>query len=269
MTVEERIHDQIRIEYSTTHSVACLIMERGDTAANSFTASKVEAMSEALEEINDVADCLILFGEQEFSVGADLRSIHETPESMKPTQIDNIAAASHRFIRKLRDFPAPVLAAIKGVAAGGGLGFALSCDLITMHENATLDPAYARIGLTPDNATPYFLTKILGPYKAREIFFNPEPITASEAIDFGIATQSYDGPESEFLDAAFEQATDLAKGPTDVYAETKKLVDTALEVRLDDHLDQEQDTIKRMSDSETFTEGLSAFIEKRDPDWKD
>ena len=267
MPREERIHDQVRIEYTANSDVACLIMERGEAPINSFTASKVDSMSDALEALNDTVDCLVFYGEPEFSVGADLRSVKEAPTEMRPARIDDIAAASNRFIQELRDFPAPVIAAVRGIAAGGGLGFALASDLIAMHEEAILDTAYSRIGLTPDNATPYYLTRTLGPYRAREVLFDPDPITASRAIDLGIATQRYEGSESEFLDAVLERAAVLANGPTHVHARTKRLVDTALEERLDDHLERERNAIREMSESEIFDEGLSAFLEKRDPNW--
>lgn len=267
MQSEERVHDQVRIGLVDDTDVGYLVMERGNTPINSFTASKVDGMSDGLEELNGIADCLVLYGEPEFSVGADLRSIQETPEAMRSTRIDDIAAASNRFIRGLRDFPAPVIAAVRNVAAGGGLGFALASDLITMHDEAVLDTAYSRIGLTPDNATPYYLTQALGPYRAREVLFNPEPITASQAINFGLATRRYEGPESDFLDAVLERAATLADGPTHVYDVTKELVDTASEESLDHHLERERDAIREMSESEIFDEGLSAFLEKRDPNW--
>lgn len=249
--------------------VAWLVMERNDRPSNSFTASMVDAMTEAVETVADEVDALVLYGEEQFSVGADLRSVRDAPNEMRPAVIDTIAAASNRFIRALRLLDAPVIAAVSGTAAGGGLGFALSCDLIALHTEATLDTAYARIGLTPDNATPYFLTQALGPYRARELFFDPEALSAEEASALGLANVVLDGDPDEFRRQVSEYVGGFTQYPTPVHARTKTLVDSALESGLDEHLESERDAIKNASDSVVFEEGLSAFFENRHPEWRD
>lgn len=266
MSRTEYVHDQVRIEYIEDDRVARLVMEPGESTLNTFQPRKVESMTAAVRDLDPVG-CLVLYGESGFSVGADLGAIERTPQEMRPAKIDTIAAASNRFIRAIRDFPAPVIAAVSKVAAGGGLGFVLASDLIVMHADAVLNTAYTRVGLTPDNATPFFLVNTVGPYKARELLFEPEPVSASEAVGLGLANDEYDVPESEFLDAVTDRATTLATGPTEVYAKTKTLVDTTFEGSLDQHLERERVAIKEVSDSDVFDEGLSAFLEKRAPEW--
>ena len=268
MAVEtERIHDLVRIEHLPDDAVARLVMEQGETPLNTFRPSKVEAMATAVEALAGDVDALVLYGEPVFSAGADLSSVRETPQEMRSAKIDTIAAASNRFIRSLREFPAPVIAAVTGVAAGGGLGFALASDLIYMHEDAVFDTAYTRIGLTPDNATPFFLVRTVGPYRARELLFDPDPISAARAVELGLANDRYEGSETEFLEAVTEDARRYANGPTETYAQTKRLLDTAFDGVLDQHLEEERSAIKRMSASDTFDEGLAAFFESRQPDW--
>lgn len=267
-TETERVHDRIRIEYVKDGRVARLVMERGDQPLNVFQPPEVEAMASAVEDLSGEVHCLMVYGEPEFSAGADLTAIEETPQELRSAKIGAIAAASNRFIRGVRSFPAPVIAAVSGVAAGGGLGFALAADLIAMHEDAELDTAYARIGLTPDNATPFFLVKTIGPYRARELLFDPSPITATEAVELGLANERYELSESEFVDAVTERAVAYANGPTEVYARTKELIDTVFAGRIDQHLEEERAAIERMSDSDVFDEGLSAFLEKRSPTWE-
>ncbi|MDF9748499.1 enoyl-CoA hydratase/isomerase family protein [Natrinema salsiterrestre] len=264
----ERLHDSVRLEHLEDESVTRLVMEQGEASMNVFRPSMVEAMATAVESLIGEVDCLVLYGDPVFSAGADLESVRQMPQEMRSAKIDTIAAASNRFIRSLREFPAPVISAVNGVAAGGGLGFALASDLISMHAEAVFDTAYARIGLTPDNATPFFLVKTVGPYRARELLFDPEPISAADAIELGIANDRYDVPESEFVETVTEDAIRYANGPTETYAQTKKLVDTVFDERLDRHLEEERSAIKRMSDSDTFDEGLSAFFEKREPEWE-
>jgi 2-(1,2-epoxy-1,2-dihydrophenyl)acetyl-CoA isomerase len=270
MSTAERYHEHVRVEWlSESARVAWLIMEQNDRPSNSFTASMVDAMTEAVETAGDGVDALVLYGEEQFSVGADLQSVRDAPNEMRPAVIDNIAAASNRFIRALRSLDAPVVAAVSGTAAGGGLGFALACDLIVIHADATLDTAYARIGLTPDNASPYFLTQALGPYRARELFFDPEPLSAEEASALGLANVVLDGDSEGFRRQIREYVAGFTQYPTGVHARTKTLVDTALESGLDEHLEHERDAIKRISDSAAFDEGLSAFFENRRPEWQD
>lgn len=270
MNTAERYHDHVRVEWpSESARVAWLVMEQNDRPSNSFTASMVDAMTEAVETIEGEIDALVLYGEEQFSVGADLRMVYDAPNEMRPAVIDNIAAASNRFIRTVRLLDAPVVAAVYGTAAGGGLGFALSCDLIALHADATLDTAYARIGLTPDNATPYFLTQAVGPYRAQELFFDPEALSAEEASMLGLTNVVLDGKPDDFRGQVSEYVAGFTQYPTSVHARTKRLVDTALESGLDEHLEHERDAIKRISDSATFDEGLSAFFENRRPEWRD
>ncbi len=266
MTRTERVHEAVRVEY-VEGGVARLVMEANESSLNIFRPRKIEAMAATVRDLDEIG-CLVLYGEPEFSAGADLDAIERTPQEMRPAKIDTIAAASNRFIRAIRECPAPVIAAVLGVAAGGGLGFALASDLIVMHAEAVLDTAYARIGLTPDNATPFFLVNTVGPYKARELLFDPKPITAGEAVDLGLVNDAYEVPEPAFIDAVTDRAATFAAGPTEVYAKTKRLVDTTFARSLDQHLEQERVAIKEMSDSDEFDEGLSAFLDEREPKWK-
>lgn len=268
ITTTERVHESVRIERLENESVARLVLETNRTSLNVFHPSSVEALATAVESLSGEVDALVLHGEPVFSAGADLGEIERTPQEMRSAKIDTIAAASNRFIRSVRTFPAPVIAAVTGVAAGGGLGFVLASDLVYMHEDAVLNTGYARVGLTPDNAAPFFLVKTVGPYKARELFFDTDPVTASEAVGLGLANECFDGPESAFLETVTERAIEYADGPTETYARTKTLVDSVFEGRLNKHLEEERAAIKRMSDSDVFDEGLSAFLEKRQPEWE-
>lgn len=269
MSANTRFHDAVRLERidGDRARVGWLVMEKGEKPVNSFTPSMVDAMTEGVESVRGDVDALVVYGEEEFSAGADLRAVRDSPREMRPAVIDSIAAASNRFIRALRLLDAPVVAAVYGTAAGGGLGFALACDLVVMHADATMDTAYARIGLTPDNASPYFLTQAVGPYRARELLFDPKPFPADEAADLGLANAVYAGDQNEFRDEVNEYVDALGGCPTSVHARTKELVDTALQSGLDEHLERERDVIKRASDTAAFDEGLSAFFEKRRPEW--
>ncbi|MDR9432003.1 MAG: enoyl-CoA hydratase/isomerase family protein [Natronomonas sp.] len=183
-----RFHDEVRVDLVGDGRVARMVMERGDTVPNVFGPSDLEAMTTAVESLEGEIDCLVLCGEPVFSAGANLRAIDETPQELRSAKIGAIAAASNRLIRVVRQFPAPVIAAVSGVAAGGGLSFVLSSDLIYMDEDAVLNTAYARIGLTPDNATPFFLAKSAGPFKTRELLFDSSQSPPPRPSTFGSQT---------------------------------------------------------------------------------
>lgn len=263
----ERPHPLVRVEHVADGDVVRIAMEEGEAPLNTFRPAKVEAMATAVEAVAGEVGCLVLYGDPVFSAGADLEAIEQAPQEMRAAKIDAIAAASNRLIRELREFPAPVIAAVTGVAASGGLGLALAADLIHVHEDAEFDTAYTRIGLTPDNATPFFLMRTVGPYRARELLFDPDPIDATQAVDLGIANVRHEGSVAAFLEAVTEKAVSYAAGPTEAYARTKRLLDTALEGGFDRHLERERSAIKRMSRSDTFDEGLSAFFAGREPEW--
>lgn len=264
---ERRFHDRVRLESRDGGNVVWLVMERGNGSANAFDASMVDAMTDALEALPEAARCLVLRGEGEFSVGADLAAVRETPESERPATLEKLADASNRFIRTLRTLDVPTIAAVNGMAAGGGLGFALACDVVAMHAKAVMDPAYARIGLTPDNSTPYFLTRILGPTRARDLLFAPRAIPAGQAQDLGLTTRVVGGDPEEFDREVADYAGELARFPTQVQVTTRALVDTALTEQLEAHLERQRQAIASAADSPAFTEGLEAFFENREPDW--
>lgn len=271
MTDAECFHDRVRLERSHDAKVAWLVVERGGGPMNAFGPPVVDAMTEAVEAAEAAAPavgCLVVRGEGEFSVGADLRTFHEAATAEeRATAIDATVAASNRFVRAVRGLEIPVIAAVTGVAAGGGLGFALACDLVAMHEDAVLDTAYARVGLTPDNGVPYFLALAVGPYRARDLLLDPEPVAADEALDLGLASSVHAGDEATFLDAVGEKAARLASGHGVARARTKRLVDSAFEVGLDEHLDRERETIRETGRTDAVEEGLAAFFEGREPEW--
>lgn len=265
MTHTERFHDRVRVDVDAADRLAWLVVESGDEPMNTFTAPVIEAMTAALDAAADRARCVVLRGDPDFLVGADLRHLREQSSAARPRVVDDIVSASNEFVRRVRDAPALVVAAVRGVAAGGGFGFALACDLVVAHETAGFDAAYARIGLTPDNATPFFLTRLLGPYRARELLFSPDPLSARSARDLGLVAAVFD--DEAFFDRVASFVAPYTRYPSALYRETKRLVDSAMETSLADHLAREREAVVAASDTDRFAEGLDAFFERRDPDW--
>lgn len=258
-TRTDRPHDRVRVEYRSDR-VAWVVLDPGEGSANSFTASVVDAMREGVEAAAERARVVVLRGEGGFAVGADLRHLREQAPDARPATVDDIVSASNDFVTAIRSAPALVVAAVTGVAAGGGFGFALACDLVVAHEAARFDAAYARIGLTPDNATPFFLARLLGPYRAREVLFSPDPLSAREAQDLGLVSAVLDGSPAAFV-------APFTRYPSSLVGETKALVDSALGTDLETHLGLEREAVVAASETDRFAEGLDAFFAQRDPDW--
>lgn len=170
----------------------------------------------------------------------------------------------HATISELRRAPKPVIAAVDGVAAAGGLGLAMCCDLVVASERSRFEYAYFKTALSGAESTTFFLPKLVGLRRAMELALLNPRLTAHEAKDLGLVSRVV--PDATFDDDVLALARQLAAGPTASYAAAKRLMNEAAGVdRLDVHLDRELEALTRSADSADFAEGLAAFFEKRPP----
>jgi 2-(1,2-epoxy-1,2-dihydrophenyl)acetyl-CoA isomerase len=170
----------------------------------------------------------------------------------------------HSTISEIRRAPKPFIAAVDGMAAAGGLGLALSCDLVAASERATFEWAYGKTSLTGAESSTFFLPKLVGLRRAMELAFLNPRLDARMALDWGLITRVF--PESSFDADVMALARRVAEGPAPAFAATKQLMNQAAGVdRLDVHLDQELEALARIADSPDFAEGLAAFFGKRPP----
>jgi len=170
----------------------------------------------------------------------------------------------HSTISEVRRAPKPFIAAVDGIAAAGGFGLAMSCDLVVASERAVFEWAYAKTGLTGAESSTFFLPRLVGLRRAMEILFLNPRLDAQRALEYGLVTSVL--PEAGFDDAVFALAQRIASGPAEALGIAKNLInDAALMERLDHHLDRELDHLARIADGDDFAEGISAFFEKRAP----
>lgn len=155
----------------------------------------------------------------------------------------------------------PVICAINGIVAGGGAGLALACDIIFASEKARFSEIYANIGMMPDMANLWFLPRIVGPQKAKELCFTAEMIDAQEMYRLGIAQKLF-SPE-ELMPKTLEFCKRLAAGPLLSYTVSKTLIDRGWGMSLAQFYDLEALALGVVMDSDDFKEGCAAFIEKR------
>jgi 2-(1,2-epoxy-1,2-dihydrophenyl)acetyl-CoA isomerase len=166
----------------------------------------------------------------------------------------------------LHSMPKVTIAAVNGHAVGAGLGIAMSCDLRLASENAKFGTAFARVGFGGDYGTSWQLTRLVGPAKAKELFFLPDIIGAEEAKNIGLANRIL--PADGFVAEAIRTASEIANGPLVSYRYMKENVNLSLTQDFRTILDREAMTHLRCGETEDHKEGVAAFMEKRQPEFK-
>ncbi len=199
-----------------------------------------------------------------FLAGGDVASFHAKKDD--PTLAETIlplGGALHDGIIAIRNMPFPVIARIQGACAGAGVSVALACDFAIASDEATFNTAYAKIGLSADGGSTFFLARMVGIRRATELLMLTDTLSAADALALGLVNRVV-GPEA--LDAAvMDFATRLSMGATTAFANTKKLLNQSLDTPLRAQLDAEISYFAAASKTHDFKEGVTAFVEKRKP----
>ena len=213
-------------------------------------------------------------GDRAFCNGADLRTRGEprpkpegAPERVVGDGARTIRTGWGALIGAVQDCDKPVIAAVNGSAAGGGMHLALACDLVLMAEEARFISAFVRRGILPDAGGAYLLTRLIGPQKAKQVFFFGDDVSAAEADRLGLVNKVV--PLADLEKTAREWAERLATGPTKAIGFTKLLVNHALETDRATSI-REESALQELvsSGSEDTREGMLSFIERRSPEFK-
>lgn len=232
-------------------------------ALDQQTADELLAATVDLSEDESVR-CIVVTGAGDtFGVGADLTTLSGDEGDAAPVR--RLAATLHDTIVQLHHAEKPVVTAVNGIAAGAGFSLALVGDIVLAHEDAGFDYAYARVGLTGDGGSTYFLPRLVGLRKAKEIVLLDETIDAADAVNLGIATEVV--PTGDFDDRVDELASKLAAGPTKAYGTTKRLMTESFERDLPAQLAAETEGMARATRTEDYSRRHAAFLEKDRPDF--
>ena len=259
---------QIRIE----NRVAIVTLNRPDRM-NAVTAAMLERCALALSDFAEDpgVGAVILTGEgRAFCAGGDV-AVMEAGEEFGPpgtpfeAQVDELKRW-HRVPLLLNTIPKPTIAVVNGVAVGGGLGLALSCDLRIASDRARFGTAYARVGYDGDFGTTWQMTRLLGEAKAKELFFLPDIISAEEALRIGMVNRVH--PHDSLMAESVAIAERIAAGPLVSYRYMKANVAHASTANFAASLNREAETHIRCSQTEDHIEGVKAFMEKREPVFK-
>ncbi|MFH1036100.1 MAG: enoyl-CoA hydratase-related protein [Pseudomonadota bacterium] len=202
-----------------------------------------------------------------FAAGGNIRLMGDMVRTGQPSKpfFSEISAILNRSIITLRRLSKPVVCALNGVAAGGGLGWCLACDLIVAARSARLDPGYVRIAVNPDGGTSVLVSRLIGLKRATEFFMLGRVLSADEALDWGMVNRVV--PDDQVLPQALELARKLAAAPAQALNATKTLLNQATLGDLEGILEEERRWIIELADQPDFIEGIKAFFEKRSPNF--
>jgi 2-(1,2-epoxy-1,2-dihydrophenyl)acetyl-CoA isomerase len=193
-----------------------------------------------------------------FCVGQDLQEFSGGAGDVAQNLRDNY----HRNVLAIRALQKPVIAAINGAAAGAGLSLALACDVRIAARSASLVPAFVKIGLVPDSGGTWLVRRLLGTARAFEWLSTGRRLGADEARDWGLVSEVVD--DEEFAERTHEVAALFAAMPTRAVWQTKRLLDAAETSTFEQQLELEATTQAELTRTPDFTEGVAAFLEKRD-----
>ena len=229
---------------------------------------------DAHTDLNVRAIVLTGAGDRHFCTGADL-SVRQPPGKPKPDGAPDMVVGGatqmmrlgfQRLMQAMLDCEKPIVAALNGTAAGGGSMLVLAADLVVAADTAKIIQVFVRRGLIPDGGVAYLLPRIVGMHKAKELIFFGDDLTAADAERLGIVNKVV--PAAELGAVTKEWAERLATGPTKAIGWAKQLLHDASELSRRDLLDKEAMLVEFNSSTVDSSEGMAAFRERRQPQWK-
>jgi 2-(1,2-epoxy-1,2-dihydrophenyl)acetyl-CoA isomerase len=253
------------LRFEVSEHVAWITLDRPD-ALNALTLDAVRELYDAANRCcSDPSVRAVVVtgaGERAFCAGGDVVDF-AGHEGTIEQRIREITGFLHLAISRFAWMRAPTIAAVNGVAAGGGFSLAMACDLVVAAETARFTSVYTQIGFTPDGSSTYFLPRLIGERRAMELYLTNRVLSAREALDWGLATRVV--PARDLTEEARKLAVQLANGPTRAFGAIKKLMRLTANESLESQMERETRFIAEASGSRDGREGVKAFVEKRPP----
>jgi 2-(1,2-epoxy-1,2-dihydrophenyl)acetyl-CoA isomerase len=252
------------VSLEVKEGVARLVLDRPDSG-NALDVAMKDALAAAVERVardHTVRAVLLAAAGRSFCVGGDIGAMRGSGPRL-PEWIDGMAGALGDVVLALARLPVPVVSAVQGPVAGGGIGLALCADAVLAGEAMRLRGGYTGIGLTPDLGASWFLARRAGPARAKEVLFQNRALTAAECLSWGLVDAVH--PDTLLAAEADALARRLAAGATLAVGRAKALVDGAADRTLEEHLVREREAMVASAGTEDAREGLAAFLEKRPP----
>jgi 2-(1,2-epoxy-1,2-dihydrophenyl)acetyl-CoA isomerase len=254
------------VQLEMRDSVAVITLNR-PAALNALTVEVAREFRAALMEARERgARAVVVTGAgRAFCAGGDLREMRQLAEKEGRIEafFEEPLRAIHDSIRLIRETPLPVIAAVNGVATGGGCNFALACDIVLAAESAQFNQAFIKVGLTPDCGGTFILPRLVGWKRAAELLMTGDMVDARRAAEIGMINRVV--PDAELMIEALDLASRLASAPTAALGRIKKMLDASAANDLNAQLELEHEAQLQSGQTKDFREGVAAFIEKRPP----
>ena len=252
---------------SEMHGSICVLTLNRPDRLNALTVEVAKDFNAAVHEaLERGARCIVITGAgRAFSAGGDLREMQEIAgrEGRLEAFFDEPLRILNEAIMLIRQTPVPFIAAVNGVASGGGCNLALACDLVVAAESAKFNQAFIKIGLVPDCGGTFILPRLVGWKRAAELMFTGDLITAQRAAEMGMINSV--AADGELMSQVMAMAEKLAHAPTAAIGQIKKLMEASAVNDCSSQLDLERKAQIESGKTKDFVEGVAAFLEKRPP----
>lgn len=232
---------------------------------NAFNDPQWDGLRDALLEAKEdpaVAVVVLTGAGKDFSSGQDLSAFGQASEAREDGHPNGFAGCS----RAVLDFDKPLLAAAKGIAVGGGCTLTVACDIVYVGESLRMRLPFANLGLVPEFASSYLLQSAIGRQRAAELFFTAEWIDASRAIEMGMAARVF--ADDQVLAETMKKAREIAQWPVSALRGIKHTLQVANRGAIEAAIEAEDAGMAQLAGSPENIEAVSAFVEKRAPDFK-
>jgi len=256
-----------RILTDIENGIATITLNR-PKAMNAFEDGMRETLLEQLDSFSSDPSvrCIVITGAgKAFCAGGDIVSMAALQDNNDTAVVEERMSLAGRVVQTIKSMRQPVIAAINGAAAGGGMNLALACDIRLASERAIFAESFVKIGLIPDWGGFSLLPQLVGTAKAMELMMLGDRIDAAEAQRLGLLNHVY--PHDDFNDAVGRFAHRLASGPPETLSRIKKGIYLGARESLADGLAYEYRTQRKIFLSDNAREGMRAFIEKRTPEF--
>ena len=251
---------------STENGICSITLNRPDVF-NSFNEEMSAEFIDALKKAgkDEAARVVVISGTgKAFCSGQDLKDIKS--QTGNRSLSESVLRRYNPMIMAVREMAKPVICKLNGVAAGAGASLALACDMIIAVETASLIEVFVNVGIVPDSGSSFFLPRLVGYNKAFELCTLASKVSAKEALEMGFIYKVVSAEELE--STVLTLAQHYASGPTKAYGMIKKMLNKSYTAGLADMLQYEAYCQEMAGRSEDYKEGVSAFVEKRKPQFK-